>query len=49
MAMKGHLKIAKNHDYFALIFPSKTDFKGLQLLNGLRSSQRLFGVGYMLP
>jgi hypothetical protein len=31
----GLLKIAKNH-YFALIFFIKTDFKVLQLLNGLR-------------
>jgi hypothetical protein len=35
MATRGHLKIAKNHN-FALIFPIKIDFKVLPLLNGLR-------------
>jgi hypothetical protein len=35
MAMRGHLKIAKNH-YFMLIFSIQTDFKVLQLLNVLR-------------
>jgi hypothetical protein len=48
MATRGHLKIAKNH-CFALIFSIKIDFKVLQLLNGLRYSQRLFSVGYELP
>jgi hypothetical protein len=34
-----------------LFFPSilKTDFKVLQLLNGLRKSKRLFSVGCTLP
>jgi hypothetical protein len=27
-------------------FPLKTDFKVLQLLNGLRQRQKLFSVGY---
>jgi hypothetical protein len=35
MAMRGHLKIAKNH-YFALIFSIKIYFKVLQHLKGLR-------------
>jgi hypothetical protein len=35
IAMRGHLKIAKNH-YFALIFSIKIDFKMLPLLSGLR-------------
>jgi hypothetical protein len=48
MATRGHLKIAKNHN-FAMIFSIKIDFKVLQLLNGLRWSQMLFSVGYTLP
>jgi hypothetical protein len=32
-----------------MIFSIKTDFNVLQLLNGLRSSQRLFCIGYTLP
>jgi hypothetical protein len=43
LAMRGHLKIAKNH-YFALIFSIKIDFKVLQLPTGLRLSQRLFSL-----
>jgi hypothetical protein len=35
MATRGHLKIAKNHN-FPLIFSIKIDFKVLQLLNELR-------------
>jgi hypothetical protein len=48
MAMRGHLKIAKNH-FFAWIFSIQKYFKVLQLLKGLRKSQRLFSVGYTLP
>jgi hypothetical protein len=47
MATGGCLKIAKHH--FALFFSITTDFKVLQLLNGLRYSKRLFNVGYTLP
>jgi hypothetical protein len=48
MATVGRLKFAKNH-YFALFYSSKqTEFKVLQLLNGLRQSKRLFSVGNTL-
>jgi hypothetical protein len=48
MATRGHLKIAKK-SLFCVDFFIKIDFKVLQLLNGIRQSQRLFSVGNTLP
>jgi hypothetical protein len=41
-------KLPQNH-YFASSFSIKIYFKVLQLLKGLRWSQRIFSVGYTVP